>query len=141
MGGFGIATPIFRMRIIGIGIEGCGYNRRMRRLAVFLLMLALPLQYSWAAVGAYCQHEGNAAQWHFGHHVHKHDEGDQKQKPGTLITHADCASCHYSHASMPLQCSSPLLCPAFAVHVPFDQQFLLTDVSSEPEKPNWVAAG
>ena len=106
----------------------------MRRFAVFLLLVALPLQYSWAAVGAYCQHEGSAAQWHFGHHVHKHDQGDQK--PGM---HADCAACQHVNATMPAH-SSPTVHTAPAVHVPFDPQHWVTGISSEPEKPNWASA-
>jgi len=111
----------------------------MRRLAVFLLFLVLPVQYSWAAIGAYCQHEENAAQWHFGHHVHKHSQGDEK--PGTPITHADCAICHLCCSSMPQQSSSSLLEPAGGALAPLALQVSLTDVSSEPERPNWVAAG
>lgn len=111
----------------------------MRRLAVLLLLLALPLQYSWAAVGAYCQHEENSAQWHFGHHVHKHDQGDQK--PGTPIGHADCATCHHGCASMPEQPLPLTGQPAGSAYVRFDPQFSLTEVSSEPERPNWAAAG
>lgn len=105
---------------------------------VFLL-LALPLQYSWAAVGAYCQHESNAAQWHFGHHVHKHEQGDQK--PGTPITHADCATCHHACASMPGLFPSPFSLPPRSLLVELEPRVLLTDVSSVPEKPNWPAAG
>ena len=44
----------------------------MRRyLAIFLLAM-LPLQFSWAAVAAYCVHETQASTGHFGYHDHEH---------------------------------------------------------------------
>ena len=49
----------------------------MRRwLAIFLLVL-LPAQLGWAAVGVYCAHESGAAADHFGHHAHRHTEDDK----------------------------------------------------------------
>ena len=33
----------------------------MKRLVLMFLMLMLPLQFSWAGVSAYCQHETSAA--------------------------------------------------------------------------------
>ena len=53
----------------------------MRRwLAIFLLIL-LPAQLSWAAVGDYCAHESGAGAEHFGHHEHRHtgDDGDMEK--------------------------------------------------------------
>ncbi|NCV41106.1 MAG: hypothetical protein EBW11_11190 [Betaproteobacteria bacterium] len=39
-------------------------------LAIFLLVL-LPLQFSWAAVAGYCQHEAGVTANHPGHHLAK----------------------------------------------------------------------
>lgn len=39
----------------------------MKRWLFILLMLALPLQLSFAAVASYCGHEEGAAAQHFGH--------------------------------------------------------------------------
>ncbi len=44
----------------------------MRKLIIFFLIV-LPLQWSTAAVAAYCQHETESkAQQHVGHHAHDH---------------------------------------------------------------------
>ncbi len=112
----------------------------MRRfLLLVALLLSVPLQYSWAALGAYCEHEENAAQWHFGHHVHIHSKDDQG--PAKPLSHGDCASCQYGGAGIAEQqrCADSLA--AYSASVPFEPPFLLNDVSSEPERPNWAAAG
>jgi len=74
----------------------------MRRwIAVFMLML-LPLQFSWAAVASYCQHESSpATAQHVGHHEHKHGADDNgaisKAKtggPSLDKSDPDCCLCH-----------------------------------------------
>lgn len=110
----------------------------MRRLAVFLLLLALPLQYSWAAVGAYCQHEENAAEWHFGHHVHKHIEDAKGEGPESPGFHADA---HHGTPGMPDWASLPQWQPQAAALVAFEPRFALSDISWEPERPKWPTAG
>ncbi len=44
----------------------------VRRLLAIVLLTILPLQFSWAAVAAYCAHESSAASDHLGHHDHQH---------------------------------------------------------------------
>jgi hypothetical protein len=43
----------------------------VRRLLAIVLLALLPLQFSWAAVASYCEHEAQGA-GHFGHHDHDH---------------------------------------------------------------------
>jgi hypothetical protein len=45
----------------------------VRRFLAIVLLALLPLQFSWAAVASYCEHEtqGQHAE-HFGHHDHDH---------------------------------------------------------------------
>jgi hypothetical protein len=51
----------------------------MRRyLAIFLLVL-LPLQYSWAAMASYCEHETSVTAKHPGHHTHDHASVDHQE--------------------------------------------------------------
>ncbi len=79
----------------------------MNRVLFIVLMLLLPLQWSWASAASVCAHEkaksGHAT--HFGHHEHAHqgaghadDQGDAKQA-GSLAAHADCGVCHGLHSA------------------------------------------
>lgn len=79
----------------------------MRRLLTILLLLVLPLQFSWAAAAAYCQHGGGSdRQAHMGHHEHRHtadsapDTSPQVQDQDTDAdpqqgVDEDCAFCHF----------------------------------------------
>jgi hypothetical protein len=80
----------------------------MRRwLQIFLLFL-LPLQFSWAASAAYCQHERDVQPRHWGHHEHEPEAGshgnaqadDTQQSPAAQPNAmlGDCAACHLGHA-------------------------------------------
>lgn len=68
----------------------------MKRLILILLLALVPLQFAWAAAGAYCQHEQGSSSFHFGHHAHTHqtknDSPDSKTKQ--VKAHPDCGSCH-----------------------------------------------
>ena len=75
----------------------------MRRFLLILLLALLPLQFSWAAVAGYCQHETGPAAKHFGHHAHQHGkadaEGAKDVKTKALLTvDGDCSFCHLSAA-------------------------------------------
>lgn len=73
----------------------------MRRLVFIVLMLVLPLQWTWAAAASHCDHEEQGA--HFGHHEHKHacsDDGTaDKAGAGQSSAHADCQVCHGAGAA------------------------------------------
>jgi len=64
-----------------------------RRLLAFLLILLLPVQFSWAAAASYCGHEAEAqAKRHYGHHEHQHKADSGKPAdPGKLDL--DCNFC------------------------------------------------
>ncbi|MDD0837117.1 hypothetical protein PSQ40_00890 [Curvibacter sp. HBC61] len=82
----------------------------MRSWRVLCLVLFLSLQFSWAAVAGYCQHQSDLAPTHFGHHEHDHGptesptplsakvaaDGDGTGAPGV---DADCVACHAACAS------------------------------------------
>lgn len=44
----------------------------MRRFLAIVLFALMPLQFSWAAVASYCEHETQAGAGHIGHHEHEH---------------------------------------------------------------------
>lgn len=70
----------------------------MRKCLVIFFLVLLPLQFSWAAVSAYCGHESGAAAKHAGHHDHEHkgaEERDTSPDPKQVkVADADCLSCH-----------------------------------------------
>ena len=110
----------------------------MRRwLAIFLLIL-LPAQLSWAAVGDYCAHESGAAANHFGHHAHRHTEDAKGKEKGGLTkgAHADCASCQVVGSSV-VASESGALCPQHQASLPIDitPACSLAEHPAEPERP------
>lgn len=66
---------------------------------MILLLVMLPLQLGWAALGSYCQHEPDSQAKHFGHHFHQHKadsarDGDDGPDPETgKSLHGDCNAC------------------------------------------------
>lgn len=110
----------------------------MRRAMLLLLFLALPLQYAWAAVGGYCQHEEDAGQWHFAHHVHEHLEDEDGAGSEAPEFHPDA---HHAIAGMPESDFLPQWRTQAAMLVVFEPHLSLGEISSEPERPKWAAAG
>ena len=117
----------------------------MRRwLAIFILAL-LPLQFSWAAVAAYCGHESGQHAEHLGHHEHQHTDhaqADQDRAPADqpppASFHFDCGHCHGTCASIPTAVGdmSPL---ALASHpVTSVEGIVRTLAPSPPERPQWL---
>jgi hypothetical protein len=128
----------------------------MRRLFAIFLLVLLPLQFSWAAVAAYCGHESGTAAPHVGHHEHaldKHHEhtheqwhGDSaradpagaqaEQDPAAGFDYG-CGHCHGSCASMPT--SAGKMAPIALASHPMTpvEGVLRTLPQSPPERPQW----
>ena len=72
----------------------------MRRFIALLILCLLPLQWSYAVVADYCQHEEAAsAQNHIGHHAHKHIDATPDDKVKKIsFGDLDCPSCQHSTA-------------------------------------------
>lgn len=72
----------------------------MRRLVALLILIVIPLQWTYAAVADYCEHEAApAAQQHVGHHAHEHvdDPGrPDSDVPTDGSRDADCPACHHA---------------------------------------------
>ncbi|MFN0162887.1 MAG: hypothetical protein ACKVQQ_16775 [Burkholderiales bacterium] len=116
-------------------------KRLASRLLLMLLVLWLPVQFAWAAVGSYCAHEaaGSSAA-HFGHHDHQHNGVEEAAEPADKNdAHADCAACHFGvaapHAIMTSSSTA--------------QPFVVSDgmagaptsaPATRPERPNWRPA-
>ena len=114
------------------------------------MLVLLPLQFSWAAVAAYCGHETGQHAEHLGHHEHRHADqakadqakADQDSAPADQKAPAgfdfDCGHCHGTCASMPapLGDTSPL---ALASHpVTPVEGIVRTLAQSPPERPQWL---
>jgi len=111
-----------------------------RYLAIFLLVL-LPLQFSWAAVAGYCQHESEVTANHPGHHSHDHQAADQhepvKDGVSSAGVHHDCATCHLGCSAA---LASDLTTPTAAADrdYPFDYDVDPSLALTErPERPQW----
>jgi hypothetical protein len=81
----------------------------MRRFFALLILLVLPLHWSYAAVADYChQEELLVAQNHAGHHAHDHvyktpEIKDLKSSCGDT----DCSSIHHHHSAPVAMFESP----------------------------------
>jgi Protein of unknown function (DUF2946) len=117
----------------------------MRRWLAILMLALLPLQFSWAAVAAYCGHETGQHAEHLGHHEHRHtgqSHADQDRAATDQNAPAgfdfDCGHCHGTFASMsaPVGDLSPL---ALASHpATLVESTLRTLAQSPPERPQWL---
>jgi hypothetical protein len=122
----------------------------MRRWLAVLLLVLLPVQFSWAAVAGFCAHSASAPA-HGGHHdhaVHGHADSAASQSavgdetastagaPSTPGT--DCGHCHghvtalagvaAPHVTLPLRHAPPTL---GAAHV-------AEPTPTQPERPQWA---
>jgi hypothetical protein len=116
----------------------------MRRWLAILILTLLPLQFSWAAVAAYCGHETGQHTKHLGHHEHQHAKqakADQDQAPADPNAAAgldfDCGHCHGTCMSMPAPVGD-MLAPALASPpAPLAAGTVRTLAQSPPERPQW----
>lgn len=96
--------------------------RAMHRLVALFVLILLPMQWTYAAVGSYCRHEATAESSHVGHHEHKHEQGnfaeDNDKDDRDSFDDQDCPTCHCSFAygvnvgeaaSLPAKVSAPIL--------------------------------
>lgn len=118
----------------------------VRYVLIFLLML-LPLQFSWAAMAAYCSHETASSTSHVGHHqstdATKADQpGQQDQSAAGKLAgdnDADCGVCHFS-------CVKPVgVQPTRLPVASAENSFLralatryLSHIGDTPEEPDWM---
>ena len=114
----------------------------MRRWLFILLLVFLPLQFSWAAVGVYCQHESGTAAKHFGHHDHQHkadaSQGDKADPKASGGIDGDCSACHGGCAAAifgDIQISAPSYVSAVVDDYRHSRN---TSPHYQPERPNWA---
>lgn len=110
----------------------------LRRSLLLLLLLLMPLQFSWAVVSSYCQHESDETAAHFGHHPHQHQDEDGAPAVSKLAgADPDCGSCHGGFCSLPTVLTNRLAVPTDVT--PYPPYTLLSGCSwqQRPERPNW----
>jgi len=122
----------------------------MRRWLAIVLLALLPLQFSWAAVSAYCAHEADVQSGHLGHHQHPQhafaadtgDDGDAGTpfgKTGNAGNGHDCGHCHGGLVALPGLDDTP---PALAGVEPptaLAERYTRSLAPSPPERPQWRA--
>jgi Protein of unknown function (DUF2946) len=117
----------------------------MRRWLAILMLTLLPLQFSWAAVAAYCGHETGEQAQHLGHHEHQHAgqaHSDKDSEPADPSAPAgfdfDCGHCHGTCAGLPAPVGdmAPLTLASHPV-TPVEG-IVRTLAKSPPERPQWL---
>ncbi|EXI67274.1 MAG: Cation efflux system protein CzcI [Candidatus Accumulibacter adjunctus] len=115
----------------------------MRRWLTILLLSVLPLQFVWAAVAGYCQHDSGETVKHFGHHEHKHDvpeDAEQGADDGQLPLadfDGDCTDCHASCAVAPSAAVALPVIPVLSFAIPWASQLPAPPPLTQPDRPNW----
>ena len=134
----------------------------MRRWLAVLLLMLLPLQFSWAAVASYCQHDADATPRHLGHHEHQHqgsspDAADSSDAPDAPDAspgdaakagadsklpgaHTDCGYCHVSLAKTLTTTASHLPMLSTEARPRVDIASITSALFERIERPNWHRA-
>lgn len=125
----------------------------MRRFLAVILLAMLPLQFSWAAVASYCEHETQAGAGHFGHHEHEHhaDIGTDAEPAAALEVSADvqgdkapgavdldCGHCHGCGSVMLTQISGVLGEDSMAHPSATLDEDGAAHTPTRPERPQWL---
>lgn len=111
----------------------------VKRLLLIFLLALLPLQFSWAAAAAYCQHEGENTAQHFGHHSHQHDA--QPDSPDdadpTAKVHADCAYCHLACQASFLTTAPDIVVPHGSTYAELPARPYSSHIPDGLQRPDW----
>ncbi len=117
----------------------------MRRWLAIVLLTLLPLQFSWAAVAAYCGHETSETTQHLGHHEHQHaDQADSSEdlasedQTETMVFHPDCGHCQGTCASLPAPGDGLMSMSPNSPASTGNEGILRTLAPNPPERPQWV---
>ena len=110
-------------------------NTNMRNIAITLVVLALSIQTSFAAITSYCHHEPVAAS-HLAHY--DHDSKSKETSNLSKSSDSDCSVCHLAHLFLiPLTANYVINVPEF-IYPEYRSSYLRAISLDPPEKPNWL---
>lgn len=113
----------------------------MKRWFAIVCLVLLPVQFTWAAVASYCNHEVNPVSQHYGHHSHQHESNDGSNAGGKKLPSGldnDCTDCHASCAVTISDVAPLQVVEIAAMKGPMDLGALSFDIPSKPERPKWA---
>ncbi len=115
----------------------------MKRYFLIFLLVLLPLQFSWATAGTYCEHE-EAAATHFGHHEHKHDKtkdggtrDDSEQETKKIQLDTDCDYCHHVPSNAIASAALALTQPGLSAHIRAESPRYSSHIPDLIPRPDW----
>ncbi len=113
---------------------GMCFNSNMRNIAISLIVLALSIQTSFAAITSYCHQEPVTAS-HLAHY--DHDSKSKETSNLSKSTDSDCSVCHLAHSFLiPLTANYVINLPEF-IYPEYRSSYLRAISLDPPEKPNW----
>ncbi len=110
-------------------------NSNMRNIAISLVVLALSIQTSFAAITSYCHQEPVTAS-HLAHY--DHDSKSKETSNLSKSTDSDCSVCHLAHSFLiPSTANYVINLPEF-IYSEYRSSYLRGISLDPPEKPNWL---
>ena len=112
----------------------------MKRWLVFLFALLLPVQFAWAGMSVYCQHETAPVQKrHFGHHEHVHHASTEPGGASKLAGDADCGTCQAAGSGVLFDDPASLaVVRSTGAVVPHPPRRIPTALARAPDRPQWL---
>lgn len=116
----------------------------MKRLWVFFAVVAMLVQWTYAAAGNYCSHEADSpvAAMHWGHHVHTHGAGASEEHDSAPGQPAgfdlDCGFCHAASSAVTGAPVAVVTAAAQALARALDPPRFQSRAPDLPERPNWA---
>jgi hypothetical protein len=115
----------------------------MHRWFLIFLLALLPVQWTWAAVSSYCQHESTPVRQHIGHHVDKHSgaqsDADSASTAEASSVENDCGVCH-ANCAVALQSALPALNPNSTPRwMDAHSTWHSTQYRDAPDRPRWIS--
>jgi hypothetical protein len=110
----------------------------MKRLLLVFLFL-LPLQATWAAMGAYAHHGEGEESHHSALHKHQHTDKHSSDTSSDKLHH-HCGISHAGGAALSGFFQLTFSSPVGSLVSPYHLKRLPAPVTQRPERPNWISA-